>query len=205
MTAESKILLYLSFSAALFVFEDLRFYLVLAIVLLILLSRIPFRSVKAGWVPISLFLLFTFLSNLINSHGRILLSPGPFVITEEGLNLASIRAARVFLMIAGVKVMMGGSRTGDIISGLGRLMRPLERLGIPVKDFFHTMGLTVQCFPALKRRAEETYRQRVGDMPVRGFWEKAKVVSGFLMPMFVEGIRSPEVYFQEADHGEDRL
>ncbi len=205
MAAESKILLYVFFSAALFIFESLLLYIVLGIVLLFLLARIPFRSVRAGWLPISLFLLFTFFSNLVNRHGRIMFSQGPFLITEEGLALASIRAVRVFLMIAGVKVMMGGSRTEDIISGFGRLMRPLERLGIPAKDFFHTMGLTVQCFPALKKRAEEIYHQRVGKRPVRGFWEKAKVVSGFLMPMFVESMRSPEVFFTEGDHGENRL
>jgi len=47
-----------------------------------------------------MFLLFTFISNVFNQHGRVLYSAGPVLITHEGLMLASIRSARIILMIA---------------------------------------------------------------------------------------------------------
>jgi energy-coupling factor transporter transmembrane protein EcfT len=77
-------------------------------------------------------------------------------------------------------------------------MSPLERLGLPVKDFFHTMGLTLQCFPVLKNMAAQTYREETRNADIRGFWDKAKVVSSFLLPLFVRSVQSPELFFDEA-------
>jgi hypothetical protein len=64
------------------------------------------------------------------------------------------------------------------------------------------MGLTMKCFPVLKDMAAETYKSNVKTVTVNGFWERAKVVSGFLMPMFVKSIQSPEVFFERSERNE---
>lgn len=164
--------------------------------------RIPFRKIISGWLPISLFLTFTFVSNVLNQHGKILYSHPPIVITGEGLVIASVRTARILLMIAGVKILMGFSRTEDIIRALGRLLSPFERLGIPVRDFFHTMGLTLQCFPALTSAAYQSYQEQVRANGVQGFREKARLASGFLLPLFVRSMLSPEEFFRKSGDNE---
>ena len=90
---------------------------------------------------------------MLNQHGKILFSTGPVVITDEGFNIAAIRTLRVLFMIAGAKILIATSKTEEIIHGLWRLLSPFEKTGLPVKDFFYMMGLTLKCFPVLKEYA----------------------------------------------------
>ena len=198
---EIKISLYLIFTISLFIAEDLRTYVLLLGVVGVLSLSVPFKMLRAGWIPITVFLLFTFLGNVFHRPGKILIS-SPFIVTEEGIHIAALRTLRVLLMIGGGKILMSSAKTAEIIDGFGRMMGPLQRLGLPVKDFFHTMGLTMKCFPVLKEMASETYRSNVKTATAHGFWEKAKVVSAFLMPMFVKSIQSPEVFFERAEKNE---
>jgi energy-coupling factor transport system permease protein len=196
---ELKIILYVLFLISLFVVKDLTGYLFITAVLCLFFLRLPFRTLKAGWLPISLFLLFTFVGNVLGRHGRVLLSAGFLTVTDEGLQIAGIRTVRLFLMIGSAKVLMASAKTEDMVAALGRLFGPFERVGIPVKDFFHTMGLTVKCFPVLKNMAGEAYRKNVEKTDVRGFWGKSRVISMFLLPLFVESLQSPEFFFERGD------
>jgi energy-coupling factor transport system permease protein len=201
---EIKILFYIFFVFLVSMVSSLKIYAVIFFVLClsIFILKVPCKAVKSGWIPISIFLLFTFVSNVLNQHGKIVFSTGPVIITEEGLNIAAIRALRVLYMIAGAKILIATSKTEEIIHGLWRLLGPFERLGLPVKDYFHTMGLTMKCFPILKNLLYENYREQITSANIKGIWNRAKVVSMFLLPMFVESIQNPEKFFIEPEPGE---
>ncbi len=203
MKPEIKICFYILFVIALFAVESLTAYLVIFIVLCLLSLKVPRRRLMAGWVPITLFLLFTFVSNVVNRQGRIVFHMGSFVITDEGIDIASLKTLKILFMIMGVKIMMASSRPEDIVGALGRIFRPFEKIGLPVTDFFHTMGLTIQCFPELKNMATETYRENMEAAEARGFSEKARVISSFLLPMFVKSIRTPEIFFEKTGTNEE--
>lgn len=204
MLPEIRIILYITFVVSLFFLKHLEVHLALLVIVLFFLLTVPRRKLTAGMLPIGLFLVFTFISNVVNQHGRILYAIGPFIITDEGLNIAAVRTVRLFLMIGGVKIMMAHTETEDIIRALGRLLYPLEKIGLPVRDFFQTMGLTIKCFPVLQKMATERYREKMQTEAVRGFWNKTKMVALFLLPMFIKSIQSPEVFFEEADIHEEK-
>lgn len=197
MIPEIKIVLYVVFIVSLFIFENLRLYAVIAAVLALLFVRLPWKNIKSGWVPISMFLTFTFISNLLNRQGRILYSVGTVLVTDEGVAAASVRTLRVLFMICGAKLLMASSKPEEVVNAMGRLLGPFERTGLPVKDFFHTMGLTLKCFPVLKDMAMENYRTEAGRRNAGGFFEKAKVISSFLLPMFIQSVRRPELFFEK--------
>ena len=193
---ELKITIYVLFLVSLFLIRDMTGYLFLLGILCLFLVKLPLKSLKAGWLPISLFLLFTFIGNVLGRHGKVLLPAGLFTVTDEGLHIAAFRTVRIGLMIGGAKVLMASAKTEDMVAAMGRLFGPFERVGIPVKDFFHIMGLTVKCFPVLKDMASEAYQKNAGNADVRGFWGRAKVISVFLMPLFVQSLQSPESFFE---------
>ena len=197
MSSEIKIVVYIIFIVCLFLIKDVTVYLFIAVVILIFLLRLPFKSLKSGWIPISLFLLFTFLSNILFQHGRILYSKGHLVITEEGLNIASLRTMRIFFMIAGAKILTATTQIESLIGAIGKILKPLERLGIPVIDFFSIMGLTMKSLPRIKDQIAETYKEKVRGEDVKGFWNRVKVISFFLMPLFIKSIQSPEIFFED--------
>jgi energy-coupling factor transport system permease protein len=200
---EIKILFYIFFVVLVSTVSDLTAYAVIFFIICLFLLKVPFRAVKSGWIPIGIFLIFTFISNILHQHGRILFSSGPVVITEEGLHIASIRTLRILYLIMGAKILIGTSKAEDIIHGLWSLLRPFERLGVPVKDFFYVMGLTLKCFPILKNKLHENYRQNITSANIKGIWNRTRAVSMFLLPMFVESIQAPERFFTEPEQGEE--
>ena len=193
---EIKIILYVLFVISLYLIRNLSTYLLVLVPLSLFLLGMPFRRLKSGWVPISLFLLFTFLSNTLNQHGKVLLTAGPVMFTEEGLYAGAFKTIRVLMLILGIKILMAGVKTDDLIEALGRLLGPLEKIGIPVKDFIHTMGLTLKCFPILNEMVAEIYKTNVKQAEVKGFMARIRVVSTFLMPMFIKSVQSPEIFFE---------
>jgi len=205
LPAEFRILSYLVFVVSLFCFPLPVFYLLIFFLLSLCFIRLPIKTLTSGWVPISLFLFFTFASNAVYHPGKILYAAGPVLITQEGVRLALLRTSRVLLMIGGAKFLMATTSTNDIISGMSRLLNPCEKIGVPVKDFFHTMGLTLSCFPILKGAISGHYRESLQQGEVRGIWEKTKHMAAFLLPLFVESIRSPEVFFKNSREYEKTL
>lgn len=202
MLPEIRILFYIAFVVLVSALSSLEAYAVIFSILCLFLLKVPFRAVKSGWIPISIFLIFTFISNVLGQHGKILFSTGPVMITDEGLNIAAVRTLRILFMITGAKVLIATSKTEEIIHGLWRLLSPFEKTGLPVKDFFYMMGLTLKCFPVLKNMLYENYRKQIIAADIKGIWNRARAVSMFLLPMFVESMQSPEKFFVEQDTGE---
>lgn len=197
MPPEIKIISYIIFIVCLFLIKNLTVYLLIFIAISIFLIRIPLKSLKSGLIPISIFLVFTFISNVFFQHGKILYSAGSVIITEEGLHIALIRMMRVFFMIAGAKILVATTQIELLIGAFGKLLKPLERLGIPVVEFFSTMGLAMKSLPRLKDKVAEMYREKIKEGNVKGFWDRARVVSMLLLPLFVRSIQSPESFFEK--------
>jgi energy-coupling factor transport system permease protein len=202
---EIKILFYIAFIVGLFFMKNLLFAFGIFILMAMLLARIPMSSLIRGWIPITMFLFFTFFSNLFFQHGRILFQAGPLFVTEEGLAAALLRTIRIFCMIAGAKILTATTGIEPLISAFAKLLRPFERLGVPVEEFFSTMGLTMKSLPRLKEQVAREYRSTVEDRKIMGFRNRAKVISSFLMPLFVRSIRSPETFLNEGSGNEDLI
>ena len=184
--------------------DSLPLYALVLFFILLLLIRIPFASLKSGWLPISFFLAFTFLSNVFFSHGKILYNLGAIVITEEGMHIAAIRTLRIFFMVAGAKILTATTPLDVMVEALRKALSPLEKTGMPVGDFFSVMGLTLKCFPRLKDYLAENYRNHKNNTESKGFWGRVNIVSSFLLPMFIQSIQSPEMFFQEREETQDK-
>ncbi|MCL5024205.1 MAG: energy-coupling factor transporter transmembrane protein EcfT [Nitrospirae bacterium] len=196
MLPRLKITLYLLFIIGLFFVRSCTVHIaVAAFVLLCAVMLLPFARMKGGILPISLFLLFTFLGNLFSPSGKILYSNEFLSITDEGLRLAGVRTLRVFSMIFAAKILTTVLSFDEIIEAASRMLAPLERVGIPVGDFFSVTGLTLKVFPALLGHLREKYREAAKKHGTKGFRERLRYTASLLMPVFVESIRSPERFF----------
>ena len=198
MPPEIRIILYTGFVVCLFFIKDLTLYaLILALLLIMLTFLVPFKILKKGWVPISLLLLFTFISNLMFQPGKIRFQAGPFIITDEGLNTATVRTMRFFFMIAGAKMLTATTTPGSIVNALGKLLGPLRKLKIPVDDFLDVMGLAMKALPRLKEEIAANCGEKVSQAHISGFFDRLKVISSQLMPVFVRSMQVPEKHFKE--------
>jgi energy-coupling factor transport system permease protein len=200
---ELKIILYVIFVAGLFFLDNPVFYWIIFAVICLLLFTIPMKILKKGWIPISLFLTFTFFSNLLFRHGKVLCTAGPLIVTSEGLTDASVKTIKILFMIAGAKLMTGTTSVESLARAFGRLLKPLQHAGIPVNEFISTMGLTLKSLPVIREQFLTMYRVRMQQGTIRGFRNRARVVSAFLMPLFVKSIQTPEQFFEKKKKDEE--
>ena len=195
-----KISLYVVSIVSLFFVQSIHLHaFTAAAVFILVLVALPPGKIKSGLFPITLFLLFTFTGNLFFHSGRLIYSSGFLSVTDEGLLLAGVRTLRVFSMIFAAKLLTAVLSVDEMIHSLESILRPLERIGIPVRDFFSVMGLTLKCFPALMTYLLKEYRENMKDDGIRGFRQRMRHMVSFLMPVFVKSIRSPESFFVSSD------
>ncbi len=202
MSPRLKISLYVVFIASLFFVQGLGIHLITAFAVFVLaLSALPPGKIKSGLFPITIFLLFTFCGNLFFHSGRIIYRSDLLSVTDEGLVLAGVRTLRVFSMIFAAKLLTAVLSFEDLVRSLEGALRPLERIGIPVRDFFSVMGLTLKCFPALMTYLLKEYREHKKNDDAPDFRQRMRHIVSFLMPVFVQSIRSPESFFVSESGG----
>jgi energy-coupling factor transport system permease protein len=192
--------LYVAFIVCLFFVQSIYIHAFIAVAVSVLvLLVLPPGKAKSGLFPITLFLFFTFAGNLFFHSGRILYDSFLFSITDEGLHLAGVRTLRVFSLIFAAKLFTGVLPVDEIIRALEGILRPLEKVGLPVRDFFSVMGLTLKSFPVLTTYLLQEYREHMKNNGIQGFRQRVKHMVAFLMPVFVKSIRSPESFFAPSD------
>lgn len=203
MSPGVNLFIYSVFAAAIFLVRDLTAHLIISSCVVFALFFIPFKKVRGGFLPIAVFLGFTFISNLFYQTGRVLYMLGSVAVTDEGLRIASIRTLRVFDMIFAAKVLTALTPLEDMLGSLKKLSAPLQRIGVPVHDFFSATALTLKAFPALKKRLQAAYSESVEGKGAVRFSEKIRLAVSFLMPVFVESMRNPEKFFVQ-NEAEDK-
>jgi len=197
LPAPIKILLYVLFVISLFIIKSPDILAVLTLAVSPLLLAVPFRFIRQGWVPISLLLMFTFLSNVFFHQGKVLYHSGMLILTEEGFTIAAVRTLRVFLMIMGAKIVIGTTSIESLVAAMGRIFRPLERFGLPVGEFFSTMGLVMKSLPKLTKEIAGVYREKMKEENVSGFWNRIKTAAMVFSALFVQGLESPEKFLND--------
>ncbi len=200
LTARLSICVYIIFVITLFIIREVEVQaFVAAFVLLIAVMLLPLKKMKRGLVPITVFLLFTFGGNLFFHPGRIIYTNSFLTVTDEGLRFAGIRTLRVFSMLYGAKILTGLLSIDRMIGAFERMLMPLERLGVPVKDFFSVTALTLKSFPVLIDYLGKTYREEIRNNGIKGFRRRIGHMVSFMMPVFVKSMRSPESFFEAGD------
>ena len=151
------ILLYLLLVISVFASDAIEVSLILLLIVLVLAVRVSFSALKRGFLPISIFLLFTFISNILFQEGNVLYEIFGFDITDEGLRLGGRLTLRLLVLIAGAKVLTASIKSEELINGMRGLLGPLGRVGF-VQELLYIMLLTLRILPVIYDEAVELYR-----------------------------------------------
>jgi energy-coupling factor transport system permease protein len=195
LSARITIAVYFVLIACLFSVQNLSLHAFIAAgISLLVVVALPLRKAKSGLLPITFFLFFTFAGNVFFHPGRIVYN-GFISVTDEGLLLAGVRTLRVFSMIFAAKLLTAVLSVEEMIRAIEGILRPLERIGVPVKDFFSIAGLTLQLFPTLMTYLLKEYREHMKNGETAGFRQRLRHMASFLMPVFVRSVHSPGIFF----------
>ena len=194
-----KLLIYLLFVLSLFWVDSLYYCTGVLVASALVYLFYPDRRVQTGVLPIGLFALSVFISNLFMfSPGRVIYSFWGFTITDRATELAVLRTTRVIGLVYGAKLLTTSSTAEEIILALKRLFGPLNRLGIKTDGFFDTVMLTIKMLPAVKKEAILRVERKNKLAGSNGnLFSRIKVWIDVLVNLMVDTIRMPEAFLNK--------
>ncbi len=173
---------------------------ILTLSLLIFLLH-PAERMRKGALPVAMLVLASLGGNLFFFNGEVIFTAGPVVVTGTGLEMAIVRTSRVAGIIIASKLLVLTVPMEDMIHALKKLFSPLNRLRLPVDEFFDTTLLTLQFVPLLKKRLLEGYRAGSDGSRTKGLVNATRT----LLPVLIDSIKDPESYIRQYKDRDESL
>ena len=163
-----------------------------ALVLSVVLSRIPPKALFKGLKPLIFIIALTAFLNLFYSTGRVIAQWWIFRITEEGLRRAVLMMLRIMLLVCGTFLLTYTTSPLQLTDGLERLMAPLKKLRFPVHELAMMMSIALRFIPTLIEETDKimsAQKARGADFETGSLARRAKALLPILVPLFVSAFR----------------
>ena len=159
---------------------------------MIALSRVPVKFMFKGLKSIFMILLITVIFNILLTPGEVLWSWGFLKITKEGLVLAGRMAIRLTYLVIGSSVMTLTTTPNQLTDGLERLLRPLNKVHVPVHEIAMMMSIALRFIPILMEETDKIMKAQIArgaDFENGNIIQKAKNMIPLLVPLFISAFR----------------
>lgn len=179
---------------SLFLFKNALGYLLAALFLLIVikLSRVPFKFIVKGMKAILFLLLITVGFNLFLTPGNTLVAIWKLKITDEGVKMALTMAARLTLLILGSSLMTLTTTPNHLTDGMEKMMRPLKVIKVPVHEVAMMMSIALRFIPILLEETDKIMKAQIArgaDFENGNIIRRAKAMVPLLVPLFISAFR----------------
>ena len=158
----------------------------------VIISKIPVRYLIKGLKPILFLLIFTALLNLFLTQGEIIWQAGIFKITKEGIRTACLMAIRFTFLVLGASLMTLTTTPNKLTDAIEALLKPLEKIKVPVHDIAMMMSLALRFIPILLEEANRIIRAqsaRGADFEEGKLIERLKGMVSILVPLLVSATK----------------
>jgi len=162
--------------------------------LLILISKIPVKTVLRSVRPILIIMAFTMIINIFWTTGENLLFSWRFInIYEEGIYNAAFMLVRIVALIIGASILITYTTTPIALTdAIESLLSPLKKIKVPVHDFAMMMTIALRFIPTLVDETEKimaAQKARGADFTNGSLVKRAKALIPILIPLFVSAFR----------------
>jgi energy-coupling factor transport system permease protein len=183
-----------AFIVSLFLFQTLYGYILVTafLVAVIKLSKVPFRYIMKGLKAIIILLLFTVFFNMFLTPGDPILQYGIFKITREGLLNSARMALRLIYLIIGSSLMTLTTTPNQLTDGLEKVLKPLNRIKVPVHEIAMMMSIALRFIPILLEETDKIMKAQMArgaDFESGGILKRAKSLIPLLVPLFISAFR----------------
>ena len=166
--------------------------IVVATIALVLISKIPLKTVFKSIKPLAIIILFTAVLNLFYGKGEPLVQIWKLKITEDGIMTAVFMAIRIITLVVISSLLTYTTSPNELTDGLERLMKPLKILKIDVHSISMTMTIALRFIPTLIEEIDKimsAQKSRGADMDSGGLIHRAKALVPVLIPLFISAFR----------------
>lgn len=162
------------------------------LILVIRMSKVPFRFMTKGLKSIIMLLMITVAFNLFLVDGSTLWRLGFLRITDKGVQTAVMVGIRLIYLILGSSVMTLTTTPNDLTDGLEKALGPLKKLHIPVHDMAMIMSIALRFIPILLEETDKIMKAQMArgaDFESGNLIQKAKAMVPLLAPLFLSAFR----------------
>ena len=190
----TKFLGTLGFLISVFLFHTFLGYAVATVFLvaMIAISKVPVKFMFKGLKAIVMILLITVVFNIILTPGEVLWRFGIIKVTKEGLVLAGRMAIRLVYLVIGSSIMTLTTTPNQLTDGLERLLRPLNKIRVPVHEIAMMMSIALRFIPILLEETDKIMKAQIArgaDFENGNLIQKAKNMVPLLVPLFISAFR----------------
>ena len=124
--------------------------------------------------------------------GDQIFSLGKLTITREGVKLAVLLSVRLGLLIIGSSVMTLTTTPNQLTDGLEKMLKPLNKLKVPVHEIAMMMSIALRFIPILMEETDKIMKAqlaRCADFESGNLIRKAKSLVPLLVPLFISAFR----------------
>lgn len=212
MDPRTKLVGTMLFIISVFLFHTFPGYLVATIFLgsVIVLSKVPVKFMFKGLKGIFMLMMITVVFNIMLTPGEVLWRFGILKVTKEGLILAGKMAIRLIYLITGSTIMTLTTTPNQLTDAMERLLRPLNKIHVPVHEIAMMMSIALRFIPILMEETDKIMKAQIArgaDFETGNLIQRTKNMIPLLVPLFISAFRraSDLAYAMEARcyHGGD--
>ena len=184
----------LLFIISLFTFGNIFSYCLATIILIVVItvSKIPFKYVIRGLKPLLILLLFTTVLNLFTTKGEVLIHIWKLSITKEGIFLAVHIFVRLMYLIIASSLLTLTTTPTRLTDAMEKVMRPLNKINVPVHEVAMMMSIALRFIPILVDETDKIMKAqsaRCMDFEHGNVIKRLKNLVPLLIPLFISAIR----------------
>ena len=191
----TKLIMLVVYIVALFLAESWVSYglMFLFLVTVIWLSTIPLKSILRGMKPLVMILIFTGVLNLFfTQEGEVIFHFWILTMTTGGLSRAVMMMSRILMLITGTFLLTYTTSPIALTDGLESLMKPLNKIGVPVHELSMMMCIALRFIPTLIEETDKimsAQKARGADFETGSLMERARALIPILVPLFISAFR----------------
>ena len=194
LDARIKIILTIFFIVIIFLaknFYSLAF-VIACLTVIIIVSKIPFKTILKSIKPIMIVVIFTAVLNMLYVSGEVLVEFWIFKITKEGIRTGIFMAVRVICLVAGSSILTYTTSPTVLTDAIERLISPLKYVKVDTHSIAMMMTIALRFIPTLIEEVEKimnAQKARGADMESGNVIQRAKAMIPILIPLFVSSFR----------------
>ncbi|NPV88855.1 energy-coupling factor transporter transmembrane protein EcfT [Coprothermobacteraceae bacterium] len=194
--AETKILMTLGLIVSAFLSKSfaVQSFLYFVLIILLLLSQVPLRFYAKSARAVLWLVLITFVFNALLTGSHVLWQIGWLAFKLEGVVQGAFFGLRLFFVIFASTVLTVTTSPVDLADGLNNLLRPLQRVRVPVEEFSLIMTIALRFIPVLADEADRIVKaQKARGLTLSGgVMQRIEKLIPIVVPLFVSAFMKAE-------------
>ncbi len=189
-----KIVAIFVYLISLFLFDGFAGYIIVTVFLgaVIIKSRVPITYLSRGLKPILFLVLFTAFFTVFCTPGNVLLQWKFVTVTTQGLEKGAYMVLRLVFLVIGSSMLTYTTTPNKLTDGIESLLKPLNKIKVPVHDLAMMMSLALRFIPILMEemnRIIKAQSARGADFDEGNILVRLRAMVAILVPLLVSSTR----------------